>query len=289
MIKTILVPTSGSDTDHGVFTVALALGRALAAHLDIFHVRLSMGEAALRAPHMQFCMGEALPEALERLRRRDEQLAANASRHFVEFCAAHQIVVRDVPVAAEQISARFLQEKDHAEARLLFHARHSDLIVLGRPRHVDLMPPKLLETLLMGSGRPIVIAPHSPPASVTGTVVVGWKETAQAARSLTAAMPLLCRAQRVVIIGVVEKADGVLEGLEHLAHQLAWHGIAAETRLIVDPSRPAAQLLLRAAGELDAGLLVVGAFGHRPLQELIFGGVTQAMIDQAELPVFIMH
>lgn len=289
MIKTILVPTSGSDTDHGVFATALALGRALGAHLDIYHVRLSMGEAALRAPHMQFCMGAALPEALERLRQRDEQFAANASRHFVEFCVAHQIVVRDVPVAEEQISARLLQEKDHAESRLMFHARHSDLIVLGRPRHVDLMPPQLIETLLVGSGRPIVIAPDSPPASVTGTVVVGWKETAQAARSLSAAMPLLCRAQRVVIIGVVEEADGVLDGLKHLAHQLAWHGIAAETRLIVDPSRPAAQLLLRAADELGAELLVIGGFSHRPLQELIFGGVTQAIIEQAELPVCIMH
>ncbi len=124
---------------------------------------------------------------------------------------------------------------------------------------------------------------------MTGTVVVGWKETAQAARSLSAAMPLLCRARRVVIIGVVEEADGVLDCLGHLAHQLAWHGIAAETRLIVDPSRPAAQLLLRAGDELGAELLVIGGFSRRPLQELIFGGVTQAMIEQAELPVFIMH
>jgi len=289
MIKTILVPTSGSRSDDSVFATALAVARSLGAHLDFYHVRLTVGEAALRAPHMEYCLRPALPAALERLHQRERQFAASAAGHFAEFCAANQIVVRDMPSAAEEVSAGLLQETDHAEARLTFHVRHSDLVVLGRPKHVDLMPAGLIETLLVNSGRPIIIAPDSPPASVTGTVVVGWKETAQAARSLGAAMPLLKRAQRVVLVGAVEEADGVLEGLDHLASQLAWHGIAARTHLIVDKSKPAPAQLQRAALDLGADLLVVGGFSHRPLHELVFGGVTRALIEHAEVPVFMMH
>jgi hypothetical protein len=124
------------------------------------------------------------------------------------------------------------QETDHTEARLMLNARHSDLIVLGRQRHIDLMPYNLIETLLLGSGRPIMIAPASPPLSVTGTIVVGWKETPEAARALGAAMPLLKLAQRVVRVNISEEPDASPPELKHLADRLAWHGIAAESRQV---------------------------------------------------------
>jgi hypothetical protein len=64
MIKTILVPASGSATDDPVFATALAAARPLAAHLEFYHVHLSATEAAVRAPHVDFCVGAALPLAL---------------------------------------------------------------------------------------------------------------------------------------------------------------------------------------------------------------------------------
>lgn len=289
MIKTIFVPASGSDTDDSVFETALVVAKALAAHLDFYHVRLTEGEGAVSSPDKDVCLGPALPDAFEQLSKRDEQLAANVSRHFAEFCAANQISVRATPDTVGEVSARLSQETDHAERRLMFHVRHSDLAILGRPRNIDLMPGNLIGKLLVGSGRPIIIAPASPPASVTGTVVVGWKETAEATRSLGAAMPLLKRAQRVVLVGVAEETGEVPDGLNHLASQLAWHAIVAETHLIVDKSIPVTAQLLQAAIELRADLLVVGAFSRTPFREVVFGGVTQALINHAAIPVFMMH
>ena len=65
MMKTILVPASGSSTDEPVFATAFAAAQALAAHLDFYHVRLSAGQAAARAPHADFCVGAALPAGLQ--------------------------------------------------------------------------------------------------------------------------------------------------------------------------------------------------------------------------------
>ena len=289
MIKTILVPTSGSRTDEGVFATALVVARALVAHLEFYHLRLTAYEAALRTPHVQFCPGPVLVDALEDLRQQAETLSANAVRHFSEFCSANKIAARTAPTIADEVSANWSEETGEPERRLLFHARHSDLVVLGRQRNIDRMPGNLIETLLLGCGRPILIASDSPPRSVTGTIVVGWKETSEAAHALAAALPLLARAHRVVLISIPEDGAASTEALDHLKLQLAWHGIAAETRLCGDKSKPVAPQLLQAVAELRAGMVVVGGFGRAPLRELVFGGVTQALIKHSDLPVFIAH
>lgn len=297
MIKTILVPTSGSPTDESVFATALALAKALGSHLEFHHVRPSSAEAAVRTPHLDFCVGRALPEALEAARRRESDLAASAAAHFETFCRENAVEIRSSPSASsprthDTVSASWREEADYAAERLLQRARYCDLVVLGRPQHRDYMPVMLLEDLLTGCGRPCVIAPRSAPRSVTGTIVVGWKETKEAARALAAAYPLLERAARVVLLSIAEReaaSTAARTALEQLAQELKWHGIEAEIRLIDDHKGSVTSQLARAAHELSADLLVVGGFGHGPLRELIFGGVTQSLIDHADLPLFMLH
>ena len=274
MIKTILVPTSGSSTDESVFTTALALARPLTAHLGFYHVRLTTGEAAARAPHVAFCVGSGLTSALACLHEEEDLLAAAAAAHFKGFCKSRSVAVRSAPGFAETVSASWCEEIDSPATRLMFHARHSDLIVLGRPHHVDYMPSMLIEDLLLGSGRPIVIAPDSAPHGAIDTIMVGWKESPEAARALTAALPLLERAKKVVLVSVTEGVGVMPQTLKHLAWQLAWHGIAAESHLIEGKAGDAASLLSQAAAELQADLLVVGGYGHGPLREFVFGGAT---------------
>lgn len=289
MIKTILVPTSGSSTDDSVFTTALALARPLAAHLGFYHVRLTTGEAASQAPHAAFCVGSGLTPALAYLHEEEDLLAATAAAHFKDFCKSHSVAVRSAPGFAETVSASWCEEIDSPASRLMFHARHSDLIVLARPHHIDYMPSRLIEDLLIGSGRPIVIAPDSAPKGSIDTIVVGWKETPEAARALTAALPLLERAKKVVLVSVTEGGSVMPQTLKHLAWQLAWHGIAAEPCVIEAKASEAATALSRTAADIHADLLVIGGYGHRPLREFVLGGVTQSLIKNAKLPVFILH
>ncbi len=107
--------------------------------------------------------------------------------------------------------------------------------------------------------------------------------------ALAAALPLLTRANRVVLVSVEEDKAAPITALEHRARQLQWHGIVAEPNICRDNSTPAAAQLSRVAGELHADLPVVGGYGHRPLREAVFGGVTRALVERADLPVFMMH
>jgi nucleotide-binding universal stress UspA family protein len=289
MIKTIFVPASGTQSDHSVFAAALAVARPLGAHLDFYHQRLSACEAALRLPPVQFCVGPAITQALDNLEQRDENLSTTAISHIKEFCAANKVSIRQDAGITDEMSASWMEETDQAEARLMIHARHSDLVVVGRQHTNNLMPYNFIEWLLLSSGRPILIAPDSKITRVTGTVVVGWKETAEAARALAAALPLLKRADRVVLVSVEEDQAAPISCLEHLAHQLQWHGIVAEPRICRDKSSPAVAQLNKVAGELRADLLVIGGYGHRPLREAVFGGVTRAFMEGADLPVFMVH
>lgn len=289
VIKTILVPVSGSSTDDAVFATALAAARPLAAHLDFYHVRLNPAEAAVRAPHTDFVMGAALPEALAGLSEEEAQRSAAAAAHVKSFCDRHRIPLRTAPDATAALSASFLEERSRAHDRLMIHARHDDLVVLGRSSHADYLPPTLMEDLLVGCGRPLLLAPDFAPVSLTGRIVVGWKETPEAARALGAAWPLLEKAKELILLSLLDEAQGTPRFLEHLALQLRWHGIKAETRVVSGQPHALSHQLARAASDLKADLLVVGAFGHSRLRELVFGGVTQSLLEHANVPVFMMN
>jgi nucleotide-binding universal stress UspA family protein len=234
-------------------------------------------------------VGAALPIALQMLREQTSTLSEAAAAHFRAFCDRHAVTVRETPERALAVSASFLEEQDYALDRLLLHARHSDLVILGRSSHIDYLPSFLIEDILMGCGRPILIAPDHSPESLTGTVVVGWKETAYCARALSAAYPLLEQARKVILLNIVEGGPGIPESLDHLAQRLKWHGIPVETHSIAGASHTLTFEVARAAAELHADLLVVGAFSHWRLREQIFGGVTRSLLDHASMPVLMMH
>jgi nucleotide-binding universal stress UspA family protein len=289
MMKTFLVPASGSSTDEPVFATAFAAARALAAHLDFYHVRLSAGQAAARAPHAGFCVGAAVPAELQVITEDTKRLSRVARTHMQTFCERNGIEIREIPEHAPSVTASFLEENDYDCDRLMLHARHSDLVVFGRRSHVDYLPSSLIEDTLMGCGRPILIAADYAPQTLLGTVVVGWNETPQCARALSAAYPLLEQAQKVILLNLIEGGSGIPESLEHLAQRLKWHGMSVETHSVACTALTLTYEVSRAAADLHADLLVVGAYGHLRLREVLFGGVTQSLLEHAGMPVFMMH
>src|SRR5262245_53121994 len=105
MIKTILVPATGAESDALAFPLALMAARLFAAHLEFSHVRTSPGEAMQHMPHAHFAMGEALRNALEDSVRQTRRRSEAAARNVREFCDRHGIVMSDVPLAIDAVSA----------------------------------------------------------------------------------------------------------------------------------------------------------------------------------------
>ena len=196
-IKSILVPTVGSDSDGPVFETALAAARLFSAHLRFVHIRLSPGQAAVHTPHVAFASGPGLASALAELETDANLRSTGAAQHVRDFCARSVINILDTPSNSTGVTASFHEEENDASRRLMYYARHSDLVVMGRPKRPNGLPSDLIEELLMGCGRPILLASLTAPRDLTGTIMVCWRETADAARAVAATTPFLAKAKRV--------------------------------------------------------------------------------------------
>jgi nucleotide-binding universal stress UspA family protein len=288
-MKSILVPAGGSETDEPVFATALAAARPFSAHLQFVHIYVNPGQAAINTPHVEFASGAALVDALGQLQNRADDRSAAAARHVQEFCTRAAVDMVDVPRVSNAVTASWREEREDARQRLLFHARQSDLVVLGRAKRPNGLPPDLIEHLLIECGRPILLASRNLAPNLVGTVMVCWRETADATRAVMAAMPFLTRAARVVFATVSERGAGSNAAIDDAASQCRWHGVPTEVQVVPANGQPTADTLRRLAQSCGADLLVMGAYGHSRLRERIFGGCTQAMIEHADLPVLMLH
>lgn len=291
-MRTILVLTGGSRTDGPVFASALAVAKPLGAHLDFLHIQVSQAQAVSNTPHIDFARGKALTAAFDALSKEALARSEASLRHFKAFCAREAVPLATCPAGVSQrvASASWSEEQpEDAVSRMLLHARHHDLVVLGRAMRSNGLPFDLMEQLLFESGRPILISPGRVPAESIGTAVVCWKETPEAARALSIAAPLLKTTSRVVLLGTEDSRSGPPEVLDDLAKRLEWNGINAETRWLLDDDRPVGVRLEQAIAEYDAGLVVMGAYGHGRMRETIFGGCTRHFLENGDRPLLMMH
>jgi nucleotide-binding universal stress UspA family protein len=287
-MKTIFVPVGGGESDAAVMETALAIAAPLQGHLTFAHVAVSAAETARYAPHVGFTRGPAIHDALMELEREATGRSAAADQHVRDFCQRSGIALIDRPDRSHGVTAVWYELRGEALERLLFHTRHHDLTVLARPRKPHGLPLHRLETLLLQGGRPIVIAPAKPKPAALDSVVVCWKESADAARALSAAMPILARANNVHLVAVAEKGEDGAAGLCELAAQLKWSKIDADYTLLSMTGRPMAETLLAAARERGAGLIVMGGYGHSRTRQFVFGGCTRDMLENTDIDIAVL-
>jgi nucleotide-binding universal stress UspA family protein len=174
-------------------------------------------------------------------------------------------------------------------------ARLADLAILGQPRDGDPLVGQyaLVERCLFASGRPVLIVPANPLGTIGGgTIVVAWDSSAQAARAVSDAHTFLADAKRVVLVAGLDddsRGDETVSVDGMIAH-LGRHRIEAETMTFpMSEGADVGRLLLSRSNELAADLIVMGAFHHSRWRELILGGVTLTMLEEATIPLFMSH
>lgn len=173
--------------------------------------------------------------------------------------------------------------------RLTARARLADLTILGaEAREVDL-DRDVIDGVLFGSGRPLLVVPPGGDTFSARRIVIAWDGSAQAARAANDALPFLRAAEAVEIVSVVGEKDlsTSVAGAEFAPH-LARHGVnVSVTNVPVDGD--AAETLRRQAGLLGAEMLVIGAYRHSRLKEWFLGGVTHALLTRSPVPLFLAH
>jgi nucleotide-binding universal stress UspA family protein len=287
MIKTILVPATGSDSDLPVFGSALSIARLFGAHIDALHAHLDPVEVAVRLTSDTAgtpLVGGMIERLEEDFRAREER----AKRLFENFCSGEGIALLDASTTASKNLTAEWHVQTGDEARLIsVFGMTADLIVAGRGAEDNAGARSVLEAALLDTGRPLLISTSSPAPPVQGgTIAIAWKPTPQAAHAVMAAMPLLGVANRIIVVSVAEGADR--SGGEALARNLRRHGLRVEVEQIgADDQDPADALLAWTEGK--AGLLVMGGYGHSRFREWVFGGFTRRVLTDAPLPVLMMH
>jgi nucleotide-binding universal stress UspA family protein len=285
MIKSILVPATGDIFDDAVMETALRVAQLTTAHIQLCYFRTPSWELADTPGYSAWAMGAAVAPALAQLDVRIEQECGQARMRFVEICRRKGVAVVERAGGATSITASWYETDDQPET-LAYHAHHCDLVVVGRPEHSNGLTRSQLDAALSEGGRPLLVAASMARSSLTGTVFVCWKETPESARAVSAALPLLEAAQRVIIAHVTEEIDP--SPLSAVAGYLERHGIAAETRLL--PRRGSvADTLAAAADAHQADLIVLGAYGHSRARERVFGGCTRGFLADARVPVLMMR
>jgi nucleotide-binding universal stress UspA family protein len=290
MIKSILVPASGTSADHGTFAAALKTARQFDAHLDVLHVRLDPVEAAVAMSADSATGNTLMSGMIERMESDATNRAAQARKNFDGFCTREKVTLASAPGRGNKkgVTAEWHVETGQEPRWFVTYGRTTDLIVAPRATADDPSPRSLLEAVLLDSGRPVLIpSAKASPAGRAETVAIGWKPEPQCARAVAAAMPLISQAKNVVVL-CVEENDNHDDEADRLIRNFAWHGISATIKRPKPGAAGAAATLLAAAAKA-AGLLVMGGYGHTRLREWVFGGFTQRALADAPLPILIVH
>ena len=296
MLRHILVPATGNDFDQPVHRFALDVSRVLGAHLEFLHARSDPKDSVLHLAEAQIGGGFAIGRLMREIEADGLALEAQVRKNCDAFCRAEGLTMgatHDQTVGGTaELVFRLGDEGQH----LIQHGRTADLLITGRMRAPEYVALELLRAVLCGIGRPLLIVPQAPVRSPFGTVVIAWKNTAVAARAVTAAMPFIASAQKVVIVSVDEgKAssaggDGTPDtSNERLLNTLRRHNPRVSAQRVPCGSGEAVEALLAASTAHGAGLLVMGGYGHGRLREELFGGFTRDLLRSAPLPVLMMH
>ncbi len=301
-LQKLLVPVSQPEVVRPRLSVAAAIARAFRAHIDVLHVRADPQEAV---PLLGEGVSGAMIEDLMAMTEREGRHRAEAVRAAFDAARAAldlPLVDRARPApagaggaGAERPSIAWTERVGREDDEVVRDGHLSDLIVFGRPQgEGSAAAPSTLNAALFESGRPVLVIPPPPAGFEAGGlpvhevgrhIALAWNASAEATRALAAAMPFLVRADLVVVLCVGEEAGPATPVVDYLA----LHGVSARAGTVPSGTQSVGAVLLDAAVAGGADLLVMGAYTHGRLYEMIIGGATRHVLDHAAVPLLMVH
>jgi nucleotide-binding universal stress UspA family protein len=274
-LRDLLVHVDDDDAGTARIDVAAALAARHEAHLTGLHVTAW--------PDLPGYIETQLPPSFHEAQRRDlDERARRAATRFHERARAGGVAAEWRTVEGDLL------------AMVGLHARYADLTVLGQA--VDLPDTsgdlgRLPEELVLGVGRPVLIVPRYGTFPTVGErVLVAWNGSREATRAVNDALPIMKLATVVTVLSI--DAEGQpsrrVPGADIALH-LARHGIQAEVASTRSVELPVGDVLLSFAADCGADLLVMGAYGHSRLREMLLGGATRHVLRHMTLPVLMSH
>jgi nucleotide-binding universal stress UspA family protein len=274
--KTILVHLNDKRRAEAMLEPAIQLATRYNSHLEGLHVDAIMAAPPLSLTYASSGSGSVAAEE----RGNGEAIAALFNRMTAAGACVAEWQQLKVPLG-DLVSV------------VVEHGRTADLIVAGQADpDWDLSPVlDFPERLALESGRPVLVIPYVGRYPLIGrNVVIAWKAGRETTRAVFDALPLLKGAENVHILEVKGRANEKTLGADtSIAVSIARHGIKPTVRTSVAPDISVGDEILSRLSDLDADLLVMGAYGHSRMREMVFGGVTRHIARHMTVPTLLSH
>lgn len=278
--KSLLTVACSPEGVLGTVTAAAQIATAMDAHLDTLALgvdRTQVGYSYVGSGAV--VIAAAMDRAEGEAREAEAALNAALKAQAPTLRSSVESVVTQLGALTDVVGAR---------------ARYNDLVVLPLPygagRGVE--DEAVTEAALFEGMSPVLIVPSSGMRTAQPKrIVLAWNQTREALVAARRSLPFLKRADMVQIVVVDPPAHGPERSDPggHLCQLLVRHGVKAEVSVLARTLPHVSDVLARQVRDLDADLLVMGAYGHSRFREAILGGTTRDMLEHAEVPVFLAH
>jgi len=277
MIKTILVCTDGSLYGDTACEYAINLVKKLDAKLLALHVLDSrMLEGPMMADISGWVGAQPYGAQLQQFRQLMEQKGEAVVNALNDRCT-------DAGITPET-----WLKMGHPARVILEEETRAELLIMGRQgEHADFiggMPGSNVERVVRHSAQPCLITP-SQYQPIT-KILAAYDGSGNSAEALHEAIELAVGLECPLIILSVDEGD------EEKARQNAIDGVAMakshdlETESLV-VAGVAEKVILEQASAHNCDLIIIGAYGHSRIRELILGSTTTYLISHATIPVLI--
>jgi nucleotide-binding universal stress UspA family protein len=275
--KTILVHLNDKRRAEALLEPAIYLASRHNAHLIGMHVYASLPAPPVAVPFASKVLGSLVAGE----RKETEEIASTFAR-----------MTANQPFVAEWRALKVPHV--NLAAVVMDHGRSADLIIAGQTDpDWDLSPlMDFPERLALESGRPVLVVPYAGRYSEVGrNVVIAWKAGRESARAVFDTLPILTHAEKVQILEVKERRDNgtSLAPDTTIAASLARHGIKPTVRTSMAADLSVGDEILSRLADAGADLLVMGAYGHSRMRELVFGGATRHIARHMTVPTLFSH
>lgn len=284
-LRSILVPVRGDGLGEGVLDHALCLAKRHSAHLEVLHCRPKPEDMIPYGIPIPASLRKSLTASATTLA--DEQ-EGEIRKLFDDYCAKRGIEeVNGYPWPKDKVSATWREAVGKQANVIGLRGRMCDLIVVSKPDRDQNLGLNTLQAALVESGKLVLMCPPKPVQDLGARVAIAWNGSGEAARAMTAALPILRKADAVVLLATSDRKLAV--SAEEAKIYLETHGASCSIQSFKRGSQSVPKLLLDSAKQAGADCLLMGAYGQSRQREIIMGGVTQYVVDHADLPILFMH
>jgi len=285
MIRTILACVSSSDSGQPLLETVGRIAKKFDSHVEVLHVRADpRGLVPYTGEGMD---GSMIEEIMEVTEKEGSERADNTKRIFDEFSQTSGLRVLDKPDGGTGPTICWREESGREDEIISIRGRLFDVVAVGRPLKNSALPsPITLEAALLDTGRPTLVVPPKVLTETGQHVAVAWESSPEAAHALGAAIPILEKANNVTLLSADPVEPPSIPPEEGIS-RLAWSGINASIRRFDTNEYEIGAAYLKYAAEVQADLLIKGAYSRSRVRQMILGGRTRHIITSTEIPVLL--